>query len=106
MKAIHVRRSSESGKYTASDNDGNRVIVPRDFALSGDLMYAKAALRLCEKMGWHGELVEGWLRVNERVFVWVNDSNGRTPILKVQRPEGQKGASDGRLLQDRARQPR
>jgi len=59
--------------YKASDSDGNT-------AYSNDC-YPEAARALCEKMRWHGELVNGGVRhglVAAEVYVFVGGT-----VLKV-----------------------
>jgi hypothetical protein len=73
MKAITTRffgpGNVRGSRYKASDEDGNSVTVSTDFALNSDGNQDRAALALCEKMGWTGNLYRGGLkRGNVYVF--------------------------------------
>lgn len=50
--------SFNGARVAASDSDGNRVVI----GWSDSLSHSKAALALCEKMGWEGTLVQGWTK--------------------------------------------
>lgn len=73
MKAIMTKykgpTNHHGSRIIASDEDGNRVIVPYNHALNSDQMHRAAADALCAKMGWTGELIQGGIR-NGYVFVW------------------------------------
>lgn len=72
MKAIKTRYHGpgnvRGSRISAQDLDGNKVIIPYDHAESGEAGHAKAALALCAKMGWNGELVAG---ASKRGYVFV-----------------------------------
>jgi hypothetical protein len=74
MKAITTRyhgpTNTRGSRITASDEDGNRVTVGYDHALSGEAVYRVAAEALCTKMGWTGGLVAGSIK-HGYVFVFV-----------------------------------
>jgi hypothetical protein len=75
MKAI-VAKSHRGAKhrYSATDNDGNRVFVPVDTnAADYEKNFDNAVLALCAKMDWNGTLQKGYLRDGERVYVWLNE---------------------------------
>lgn len=73
MKAIttkfHGLTNVKGSRYSASDLDGNRVMLSTDFALSSEGNHDRAALALCEKMSWTGTLVRGGL-ANGNVYVF------------------------------------
>jgi hypothetical protein len=73
MKAITVKYLSPTNtkgtRVKASDGDGNSVILPKDYALDSYEMAQKAAVRLCEKMDWHG-VIEGGYTKDGMVFVF------------------------------------
>lgn len=56
MKAIWTRYKGPTdcrgSRIIATDEDGNRVTVPYDHALSGASVHAVAARALVAKMGW------------------------------------------------------
>lgn len=73
MKAIvtkyHGPTDRRGARISASDEDGNRVMVPYAHELSGELVHRQAAIALCEKMGWTGTLHAGSLGKGY-VYVW------------------------------------
>ena len=73
MKAIltkYVYGKSGTGRYVASDGDGNRVSVQCDHTLNSDDNHKAAAQALCAKKGWTGYLVSGDTKTG-MVFVWL-----------------------------------
>ena len=78
MKAIvtkyHGPGNVRGARYSATDNDGNRVFVGADDALNTDGNHRAAVKKLCEVMGWHGALVEGFLLGTARVYVWRQEA--------------------------------
>jgi hypothetical protein len=56
MKAIRTRALGPTGtkgaRIVASDADGNRIVVSRDYSFGDDENFAIAARALCHKMGW------------------------------------------------------
>lgn len=56
MKAIRTRfhgpTDTKGARVSASDADGNKVILSWDHALDGDDNHEAAAHNLCHKMGW------------------------------------------------------
>lgn len=82
MKAIRVRyhgqTSTRGSRLTASDCDGNSVTVPYDSSEDRDQRYRNAAVALCRKMNWTGDMYQGWLG-NDAVFVFNDDINTREP---------------------------
>jgi hypothetical protein len=80
MKAIvtkyHGPGNVRGSRISASDSDGNRVILHRDCALSVDQNRDRAALALCRKLGWTGTLAHGGLnRRGDEVYVWVDSKD-------------------------------
>lgn len=75
MKAIttkfHGPSNVKGSRYSASDGDGNRVTLHSDHALNSDGNHARAALALCEKMNWEGDLIEGGTK-DGCVFVFAD----------------------------------
>ena len=74
MKAIrtkyHGPGNVRGSRVSATDEDGNKVIIGHDSALNSDQNHRRAALALCAKMDWHGTLAEGALG-SGYVYVFV-----------------------------------
>lgn len=75
MKAIVTKyrgpTDTRGSRIIASDDDGNRVIVP--YPHEAHDPHLEAARALCLKMGWRGKLVSGSTGKG-RVFVWLVES--------------------------------
>lgn len=73
MKAItttyHGPTNTRGSRISATDGDGNRITLPYNHALNVAQTHAEAAVALCQKMGWHGTLIQGSLPKGY-VFVW------------------------------------
>lgn len=73
MKAIftkyHGPTNFKGSRISASDSDGNRVVISYPYELSGEDVHRKAAQALCDKMNWTGNLIGGAVR-NGYVFVF------------------------------------
>jgi len=54
--------NTRPSRIKASDEDGNTITIPYDHSLSHGQRYAKAAVALCEKMGWSTNLVGGHVK--------------------------------------------
>jgi hypothetical protein len=84
MKAIvtkyHGPTNTRGSRVTASDCDGNRVTVSYDCSLISERAHAKAAIALCKKMGWYGDLQSGALGTGY-VFTWM-DSSARYSVTR------------------------
>lgn len=83
MKAIvtkfHGPTNTKGSRYSASDLDGNRVTLSTDFALNSDGNHDRAALALCQKMGWtKHDLMRGGID-GGNVYTFVADQN----VLKM-----------------------
>lgn len=74
MKAIttkyHGPTNTRGLRISATDGDGNRVSVPYNYSLSGELVHREAVYALCAKVGWSGELVSGSIK-GGYVYVWT-----------------------------------
>ena len=74
MKAIvtkyHGPGNVRGARYSATDNDGNRVSVQASDVLNSDQNHRAACRKLCLTMGWAGTLVQGALLGVGQVFVW------------------------------------
>lgn len=75
MKAIrtkyHGPGNVKGARISATDDDGNRVIVSYDHASREP--HDEAALALCKKMGWTGTLTRGAVR-GGNVYVFSGDA--------------------------------
>lgn len=75
MKAITTKyfgATDRSGaRIKASDGDGNAVVIPYPYELSGEAVHRKAALKLCEKMKW-GRNIAGGATKTGYAFVFID----------------------------------
>jgi len=75
MKAIftkyHGPTNCKGSRISASDSDGNRISIGYPYELSGEEVHRKAALALCAKMKWHGDLAVGSYGKGY-VYVWAD----------------------------------
>lgn len=78
MKAIFTRSIVGSDKVVADDKDGNRCTTERQPSMSHRGSHATAALALCNKMGWTGELQGGDIAGGGMVWVWLDERNSFT----------------------------
>lgn len=78
MKAIttkfHGPSNTKGSRYSATDGDGNRVILSTDFALGSEQNHDRAAVALCMKMKWDGPLMGGSTK-DGRVYVFDAHAN-------------------------------
>ena len=76
MKAITTKylpaTDTRGSRISAFDEDGNRITIPYDCALSGEAVHRKAAVALCRKMGWSDNLIGGGVK-GGYVFVFSDD---------------------------------
>jgi len=63
--------NTRPSRIKASDEDGNTITISYDHGLSHGQCYAKAAVALCEKMGWSTNLVGGHVK-DGYVFVTLS----------------------------------
>ena len=72
MKAIVTKYHPASGRYSASDYDGNRVFVAGEsgHGITTEMNHERAVRKLCEVMGWQGTLISGGLLGVGLVWVW------------------------------------
>jgi hypothetical protein len=65
-KAIVTRfvcpTNCRGSRYSASDGDGNRVLVDGLSALGAEENHKAAAEALCRKMNWTGDLAGGYIK--------------------------------------------
>ncbi len=76
MKAIQVKylsaTNTRGSRIKAIAEGVKPLIIGYDHALSGEAVYRKAAMMLCDKYNWDGELVGGQLPNNDYVFCFKN----------------------------------
>lgn len=58
----HGPGNVKGSRISATDEDGNRIVLSWDYALDSDGNHKVAARALCDKMGWRGELASGGLK--------------------------------------------
>ena len=96
MKAIltkyHGPTNYKGSRYSATDGD-TRVILSADDSLSSDANHDRAALALCTKLQWDGELVRGGLK-NGNVYVFAEWPSDHIDLPKIQR----HASADAKLL--------
>jgi hypothetical protein len=61
--------NTRGSRIKAYDQDNNNVTIPYPHELSGEEVYKKAALVLCNKMGWDTRIIGGGIK-NGYVFVF------------------------------------
>ena len=75
MKAIvtkyHGPSNVKGSRYSATAEGGNRIIQSADDRVGTEENHALAALALCIKREWKGELVPGGLPNRDTVFVFT-----------------------------------
>lgn len=75
MKAIVVKyhgpTNTKGSRYTATAEGGARITISKDYSLNADECRKKAALALCDKMGWGSILIEGCLPNGDTVFTLI-----------------------------------
>lgn len=66
MKAIMTKyigpTNCRGSRIKAWDEDGNKITIGYPHELSGEAVHAKAALALCEKMGWGKDIIGGGIK--------------------------------------------
>lgn len=75
MKAIvtkyHGPSNVKGSRYSATAEGGNRIIQSADGRIGSEENHAAAAIALCHKLNWRGELVSGCLPNGDTVFVFT-----------------------------------
>ncbi len=88
MKAIKTKylgpTNTKGSRIKATAEGGNSITISYPYELSGEAVYKKAAIALCEKMNWPTDLIGGGIN-NEYVFVFnqpqkyfINHKSGYT----------------------------
>lgn len=104
MKAIttkfHGPTNTRGSRYSASDGDGNQVMVSADHAKNSDDNHDAAAIALCHKMKWDGPLMRGAIRGG---CVYTFDSHyNRVRFESNYREQGMVAAIEARRRYDAA----
>jgi len=80
MKAILTKYIGPTlhrgSRIKAYDEDGNSITIPFDYGLNQGQRHKKAAIALCKKMGWAGEMVGGGIK-NGYAFCFVDSWVGK-----------------------------
>ena len=75
MKAITTRwipaTNTKPTRIKARDGDGNSVTIGVPNTDSDEGAHAVAAVKLCEKMNWEGELKAGWIGLPNADYAFV-----------------------------------
>ena len=83
MKAITTRykgpTDTKGSKIIATAEGGHKVTISYPYELSGEDVHAKAAICLCLKLGWKGELIGGG---TDKGYVFVFANGERYPITE------------------------
>lgn len=108
MKAIRTKykgpTNTRGSRIIASDEDGNRTTISYPYELSGEAVHLKAAVALCDKMGWskgwkNANLVGGSVK-NGYIFVFANIAEMRNALeiaeVTIKRLD-HKGSAQGTL---------
>lgn len=100
MKAIitkYLPATSRTGsRYSAEDEDGNKVLISGEsYACTHLDKHANAARALCEKMGWEGTLRGGsW----QNGYAWVFQNS--TMIVRARAKAAKKSKRNPRPAED------
>jgi len=77
MKAIFTKyipaTNTKGSRIKAYDGGKNQKTISYDNALNSEELHAKAAIELCKKMNWKGELISGGFN-NGYVFVFADST--------------------------------
>ncbi len=87
MKAIvtryHGPGNVRGSRISATDSDGNRVYIGIEPQWNHDTSHEQAAIALCSKMGWKGQLVYGSMGPCSEVFVFMDFGTNGIPVNHV-----------------------
>ena len=91
MKAIttkyHPCGNVLGARISACDVDGHHIYIDYPQELSGAAVHAEAALALCRKMGWEGDLISGGTADGYGyVFVFAESFEALVLPRRVMRP--------------------
>lgn len=97
MKAIitkyHGPANVRGSRYSASDEDGNKVTLSADDSLSSEANHDAAAKALCIKMGWvNHSLACGGMK-NQNVYVMLHP-DGVIKFTADEQVQGQHNAAN------------
>lgn len=72
----HGPTNTRGSRISATAN-GHRVTIPYDYSLNTEALHAAAAVALCRKMQWRGELIAGGTASG---YVFTFGDGNRYPI--------------------------
>lgn len=67
--------NTKGSRIKATTARGKSIIIPYDYEVSTDIAHQKAVIAICDKLDWHGKLVEGESSNKGNVYVFINDWN-------------------------------
>lgn len=74
----HGATNTRGSRISATSESGQRVTIAYDDALSTEQAHRVAAQALCDKLGWHWQLVQG---ATKRGYVFVPVTRGDITAL-------------------------
>jgi len=75
IKTTYLGPTNHRGsRIKATDGGGHSFTIPCHYGLSGADVHAKAAIKLCKKMGWKGTLVSGSYK-NDYYFNFIESDH-------------------------------
>lgn len=87
MKAILTRSlpatATRPARIKATDLDGNSITAP-GYGRGVEDAHDHAALALCVKMNWPGDLIRGWIDTGA-VYVFAHSDRVKNPLKKEAR---------------------
>lgn len=91
MKAITTKfmsvTNTKGARIKAMDEDGNSLMIGYSYEYRGERAHWEAAKAMCEKMGWHRELIAGGIKGG---YVFVFTINAERYL--VPRTDNRRGA--------------
>lgn len=85
MKAIRTRyhgaTNTKGSRISATAEGGHRIYISYPHELSGEAVHAAAAIELCRRLEWKGDLIGGGLPDGDYCFVFAHGD--KHPILTL-----------------------
>lgn len=85
MKAIQTRYHgatiTKGTRISASAEGGLRIYISYPYDLDGEAAHAAAAIELCRRLDWKGDLIGGGLPNGDYCFTFANGT--KYPILAL-----------------------
>lgn len=76
--------NTKGTRISATCTGGHKVTIPIDYSVDANTSHCYAALALCEKLGWEGDLIEGNTRYGN-VYVFANGRRITNPSIDPRR---------------------